>query len=227
MSTEQIVVTREHYLNVAFGWKSWLLTTDHKRIGLLFLISITFFFFLGGAFATLIRLELMTPQGDLFQAETYNKLFSMHGIVMVFFFLIPSIPAVLGNFLIPLMIGARDLAFPRLNLLSWYLFVIGGVFTLCAIVAGGVDTGWTFYTPYSSLFSNTQVVADDRRHLHRGLFVDSYGTELHRYDSQDARAGNDLVPAAAVHLVALCDGDHQVLGTPGCRDHTRAGGART
>src|SRR5262245_18775459 len=158
MSTEQIVVTREHYLNVAFGLKSWLLTTDHKRVGLLFLISITFFFFLGGAFATLIRLELMTPQGDLFQAETYNKLFSMHGIVMVFFFLIPSIPSVLGNFLIPLMIGARDVAFPRLNILSWYLFVIGGLLTLCAIVAGGVDTGWTFYTPYSSLFSNGQVV---------------------------------------------------------------------
>src|SRR5205823_5252029 len=110
---------------------SWLLTTDHKRVGLLFLISITFFFFLGGAFATLIRLELMTPPGDLFQAETYNKLFSMHGIVMIFFFLIPSIPSVLGNFLIPLMIGARDVAFPRLNLLSWYLFVIGGLLTLC------------------------------------------------------------------------------------------------
>ena len=158
MSTEQMVVTREHYLNCAFGWKSWLLTTDHKRVGLLFLISITFFFFLGGTFATLIRLELMTPQGDLFQAETYNKLFSMHGIVMIFFFLIPSIPSVLGNFLIPLMIGARDVAFPRLNLLSWYLFMIGGLLTLCAIVAGGVDTGWTFYTPYSSLFSNGQVV---------------------------------------------------------------------
>jgi cytochrome c oxidase subunit I len=158
MSTAQVVVTREHYLNVAFGWKSWLLTTDHKRVGLLFLMSITLFFFLGGAFATLIRLELMTPAGDLFQAETYNKLFSMHGIVMIFLFLIPSVPSVLGNFLIPLMIGARDLAFPRINLLSWYLFAIGGILTLCAIVAGGVDTGWTFYTPYSSLFSNTHVV---------------------------------------------------------------------
>src|SRR5262250_3389878 len=117
---------REHYLNASYGLKSWLLTKDHKRIALLFLASITLFFFLGGAFATLIRLELMTPQGDLFQAQTYNKLFSMHGIVMVFFFLIPSIPAVLGNFLVPLMIGARDLAFPRINLLSWYLFIIGG-----------------------------------------------------------------------------------------------------
>ena len=158
MSTHAPVYTREHYLNSSFGWKSWLFTRDHKRIALLFLATITFFFFLGGAFATLIRLELMTPQGDLFQAQTYNKLFSMHGIVMIFFFLLPSIPAVLGNFLVPLMIGARDLAFPRLNLLSWYLLAIGGIFTLWAIVAGGVDTGWTFYTPYSSLFSNTNVV---------------------------------------------------------------------
>src|ERR1051326_6028914 len=158
MSTPAAVFTREHYLNASFGWKSWLFTRDHKRIALLFLMTITFFFFLGGAFATLIRLELMTPQGDLFQAQTYNKLFSTHGIVMVFLFLLPSIPSVLGNFLVPIMIGARDLAFPKLNLLSWYLLVIGCGFTLWAIVAGGVDTGWTFYTPYSSLFSNTQVV---------------------------------------------------------------------
>jgi cytochrome c oxidase subunit 1 len=158
VSTHAAILTREHYLNASLGWKSWLFTRDHKRIALLFLLTITFFFFLGGAFATLIRLELMTPQGDLFQAQTYNKLFSMHGIVMVFLFLLPSIPSVLGNFLVPIMIGARDLAFPRLNLLSWYLLVIGGVLTLWAIVAGGVDTGWTFYTPYSSLFSNTNVV---------------------------------------------------------------------
>jgi cytochrome c oxidase subunit 1 len=157
MSTYVPSYTREDYLNASYGWKSWLFTRDHKRIALLFLITITFFFFLGGAFATMVRLELMTPQGDLFQAQTYNKLFSMHGIVMVFLFLIPSIPSVLGNFFVPIMIGARDLAFPRLNLLSWYLLVIGGVFILWAIVAGGVDTGWTFYTPYSSLFSNTNV----------------------------------------------------------------------
>src|SRR5947209_15822827 len=115
---------RTHYLNISYGVKSWLFTTDHKRIGLLYLVSITFFFFIGGFFATLIRLELLTPKGDLVSAETYNKLFSMHGIIMVFFFLIPSIPAVLGNFLVPMMIGARDLAFPRLNLASWYLFIL-------------------------------------------------------------------------------------------------------
>src|SRR5574342_708604 len=151
-------VPRVHYLNVDYGLRSWLLTTDHKRIALLYLVSITLFFFLGGAFAVLLRLELMTPQGDLFQAETYNKLFSMHGIVMIFFFLIPSIPAVLGNFLIPMMIGARDVAFPRLNLASWYIFILGGLFTLTAALAGGVDTGWTFYTPYSSIYSNSNVV---------------------------------------------------------------------
>jgi len=148
---------RLHYLNVSYGLKSWLFTTDHKRIAWLYLISVTFFFFVGGFFATLLRLELLTPQGDLVQAETYNKLFTMHGVTMIFFFLIPAIPAVLGNFLIPLMIGARDLAFPRINLASWYLYIIGGLFTLTAAAAGGVDTGWTFYTPYSSIYSNSQV----------------------------------------------------------------------
>ena len=149
---------RSSYLNAGYGVKSWLLTRDHKRIALLYMISITFFFFLGGLFALLIRLELLTPEGDLVQAETYNKLFTMHGIVMVFFFLIPSIPAVLGNFFIPLMIGAKDLAFPRLNLLSWYVYVVGGLFTLWAVVHGGVDTGWTFYTPYSTASSSTHVI---------------------------------------------------------------------
>ncbi len=152
------VEAHTHYLNVSYGVRSWLLTTDHKRIGLLYLATITLFFVLGGAFAVLIRLELMTPQGDLVQAETYNKLFTMHGLIMIFFFLIPSIPAVLGNFLVPMMVGARDLAFPRLNLLSWYVFTLGGLFTLTAVVTGGVDTGWTFYTPYSSTYSNTNVI---------------------------------------------------------------------
>jgi cytochrome c oxidase subunit I len=155
--SEAKVERRPHYLNVNYGLKSWLLTTDHKRIAWLYLLSVTFFFFVGGLFAILVRVELLTPQGDLVQAETYNKLFTMHGVTMIFFFLIPSIPAVLGNFLIPLMIGARDLAFPRLNLASWYVYALGGLFTLIAAVAGGVDTGWTFYTPYSSIYSNTHV----------------------------------------------------------------------
>src|SRR5687768_17316845 len=111
-----------NYLNNGHGLKSWLLTKDHKRIGLLYLASITAFFFLGGLFAFLIRLELLTPSGDLLTAENYNKMFTMHGAVMVFFFLIPSIPAVLGNFFLPIMLGCKDLAFPRINLLSWYIF---------------------------------------------------------------------------------------------------------
>jgi cytochrome c oxidase subunit 1 len=152
------VAERTNYLNQEYGVRSWLLTTDHKRIALLYLASITFFFFIGGFFALLIRLELLTPAGDLVQADTYNKLFSMHGQVMIFFFLIPSIPAVLGNFLVPLMIGAKDLAFPRINLLSWYLYIIAGVIYIHCMLTGGVDTGWTFYTPFSTAFSNTKVI---------------------------------------------------------------------
>src|ERR1700742_4401312 len=151
-------VERENYLNKEYGVWSWLLTTDHKRIALLYLISITFFFFIGGFFALLIRLELLTPAGDLVQADTYNKLFTMHGQVMVFFFLIPSIPAVLGNFLVPMMIGAKDLAFPKINLLSWYLYIIAGGIMLHCMLTGGVDTGWTFYTPFSTAFSNSKVI---------------------------------------------------------------------
>jgi cytochrome c oxidase subunit 1 len=153
-----VTAERENYLNTSYGFRSWLLTTDHKRIALLYLISITFLFFIGGFFALLIRLELLTPQGDLVQADTYNKLFSMHGQVMIFFFLIPAVPAVLGNFLVPMMIGAKDLAFPRINLLSWYLFIIGGGLMLYTILTGGVDTGWTFYVPLSTAFLGTHVV---------------------------------------------------------------------
>ena len=159
LKTEDHLVEPGHlnYINNGYGLKSWLLTIDHKRIALLYLISITAFFFLGGFFALLIRLELLTPPGDLLEADMYNRMFTMHGIVMIFFFLIPSIPAVLGNFLIPMMIGARDLAFPRLNLLSWYIFMGGGLFTMTAVAFGGVDTGWTFYTPFSSTYSNSNV----------------------------------------------------------------------
>ena len=148
----------QHYLNNGSGLGSWLLTTDHKRIAILYLIAISAFFFLGGLMAVGIRLELATPAGDFVTADSYNKLFTLHGVIMVFLFLLPSIPATLGNFLIPPMIGARDLAFPRLNLLSWYLFIAGGLFTIYAVVSGGVDTGWTFYTPYSTAASNTNVI---------------------------------------------------------------------
>ncbi len=158
MASTAIPVEREHYLNTDYGIRSWLFTTDHKRIALLYLVTITVFFFIGGFFALLIRLELLTPAGDLVLADTYNKLFTMHGQVMIFFFLIPSIPAVLGNFLVPMMVGAKDLAFPRINLLSWYLLVAAGIVMLHTIITGGVDSGWTFYTPFSTAFSNTKVI---------------------------------------------------------------------
>src|SRR3984885_6873151 len=126
-----------NYLNVAHGWKSWLLTTDHKRIALLYLFSITLMFITGGTFAMLVRIHLTEPQG-LFAPETYNRLFTMHGVIMVFFFLVPSIPATLGNFFLPIMIGAKDLAFPRVNLLSWYLYIGGAAFAIFAVARGGV-----------------------------------------------------------------------------------------
>ena len=154
----QTVETRIHYLNADYGIKSWLLTTDHKRIALLYLMTVTLFFAVGGLLAVLIRLELLTPPGDLVSSDTYNRIFTMHGIVMVFFFLIPSVPAVLGNFLVPMMIGAKDLAFPRLNLASWYMLLVGGAITLYSLATGGIDTGWTFYAPLSTTFSNTHVI---------------------------------------------------------------------
>src|SRR3954453_19086936 len=163
----------KNYLTEGRTLKSWLLTTDHKRIGILYLYSIIIFFAIAAVAAALIRAELITPQGDLVTSETYNKLFTVHGVLMVWFFLIPSIPAVLGNFVIPMMIGARDVAFPKLNLLSWYLFNIGGLLALYSIIFGGVDTGWTFYTPYSSAFSNSHVVS-----MAAGIFVAGFGSIL-------------------------------------------------
>jgi len=148
---------RSTYLNVSHTLWSWLSTGDHKRIAMLYLISVTIFFFIGSMFAGLIRFELISPNGVILESETYNKLFTEHGIIMIFGFLVTATPAVLGNFALPIMVGARDLAFPRLNLLSWYLFIGGGSLVVTGILTGGVDTGWTFYTPYSSMYSNTQV----------------------------------------------------------------------
>ena len=164
---------RTTYLNAGYGWKSWLLTKDHKRIGLLYLVTISVFFAIGGAAATLVRLELVSPMSDLVSLDTYNRLFSIHGIVMIWFFLIPSIPTTLGNFLIPMMVGAKDLAFPKLNLASWYIFTLGGVFTLAAIIGGGIDTGWTFYTPYSTSFAQTRVIL-----VVLGIFVMGFSSIL-------------------------------------------------
>jgi cytochrome c oxidase subunit 1 len=162
-----------NYLHDGYGWKSWLLTRDHKRIGLLYLAAVTFFFIIGGAFAVGIRLELATPAGDMVSDDTYNKLFTMHGVMMVFFFLIPAVPATLGNFLLPLMLGAKDLAFPKLNLTSWYIYMIGSFFTLYAIIAGGLDTGWTFYTPFSTVASTSAVLPAGV-----GIFINGFSSIL-------------------------------------------------
>ena len=165
--------SRVNYLNATYGIKSWLLTVDHKRIALLYLVSLTFMFFVGGAAAVLMRLNLIEPQGALVEPETYNKLFSAHGIIMLFFFLVPSIPTILGNFLVPLMIGARDVAFPKLNLMSWYLYIVGSSCMLYAVLSGGVDTGWTFYTPYSSTYAHTHVIL-----AAVGVFINGFASIL-------------------------------------------------
>ena len=144
----------DNYLTDEKTLRSWLLTTDHKRIALLYFASITAFFFLGGAAAAAIRINLMSPTGLIASHELYNRLFTMHGVVMVWFFLVPAIPVTVGNFVTPLMLGARDLAFPRVNLASWYMFMTGGVLALIGLAAGGVDTGWTFYTPLSTGYAH-------------------------------------------------------------------------
>src|SRR6187401_3162687 len=165
--------TQDSYLGAPYGLAAWLLTKDHKRIAMLYLISITIFFAVGGMFAAGIRMELLTPKGDLWTPDMYNKLFTLHGVVMIFFFLIPSIPATMGNFLLPIMIGAKDLAFPRINLLSWYIYVLGGFFTIVAALLGGVDTGWTFYAPYSTAAANSHVMT-----AALGIFITGFSSIL-------------------------------------------------
>jgi cytochrome c oxidase subunit 1 len=146
------------YLEEPRGWSSWLLTTDHKRIALMYMVTVTLMFFVGGIAITLARINLIDPKGSIVSANFYNKLFTAHGVIMVWFFLVPVIPTTLGNFILPLMIGAKDLAFPRLNLMSYYVFLVGAAFAMFAILVGGVDTGWTFYTPFSTKSSYTYVI---------------------------------------------------------------------
>jgi cytochrome c oxidase subunit 1 len=139
-----------NYLNADRGVKSWLLTLDHKRIAVMYLVSVLVMFLVGGIFAMAIRLELLTPEPTIMGANTYNRMFTLHGVVMIFLFMIPAIPGVFGNFCMPLMLGAKDVAFPKLNLLSLYLYWTGAILAISAMVFGGVDTGWTFYAPYST-----------------------------------------------------------------------------
>ncbi len=164
---------KPNYLTNGSTLKSWLLTKDHKRIALMYLVSVSVFFLAGGLYAATIRLELLTPASDLVETATYNKVFTQHGILMIFFFLIPSIPAILGNFLLPLMIGAKDLALPRINLLSLYIYWIAGVLVIVALMQGGVDTGWTFYAPYSTTFSNSYVML-----VGLGIFINGFSSIL-------------------------------------------------
>ena len=165
------------------------MTKDHKRIALLYLVPITMMFFLGGLAISINRLHLVTPEGALVDADTYNKLFTIHGVIMVFFFLVPVIPTVLGNFFLPMMIGAKDLAFPRLNLLSWYLYMAGAAWTVVAVLAGGVDTGWTFYTPYSSASSHYNVTLTLIGVVIAGFSSLADRVELHRHGSLAPRPG--------------------------------------
>src|ERR1700692_4541911 len=136
-----------NYLKATHGLKSWLPTIDPKRIGLMYLTMVSLAFLVGGVFALLVRLELFTRGKTIVDGETYNRFFTLHGAVMVFLFIIPSVPAALGNFFLPIMIGAKDVAFPRINMLSFYIYLVGVAIILTSIVMGSVDTGWTFYTP--------------------------------------------------------------------------------
>ncbi|MCC6160538.1 MAG: cbb3-type cytochrome c oxidase subunit I [Deltaproteobacteria bacterium] len=149
----------DNYLTSHKGFLSWAFTLDHKRIGLMYLGSILFFFMIGGLLALGVRLELLTPKGDVFTDNTYNKVFTLHGAVMVFLFIVPSIPASFGNFFLPLMLGAKDVAFPRLNLLSFHIYFWGALILVYSIITGSIDTGWTFYTPYSTQSSSSVISA--------------------------------------------------------------------
>lgn len=154
-----------NYLTYPKGIKSWLFTLDHKRIGLMYLIAVMFFFAIGGLIAVVMRTELLSPDEIMMGADVYNRMFTLHGAIMIFLFIIPSIPAALGNFVLPLMIGAKDVAFPKLNLASWYVYLLGALVAVWSILLGGVDTGWTFYTPYSTT-THTAVIA-----LTTGAFI--------------------------------------------------------
>ena len=157
-TTSDATAPEESYLKGG-GVLSWILTKDHKRIGIMYLVSILLFFMVGGLLAMAIRLELFTPAGDLMSSDAFNKTFTLHGAIMIFLFIIPSVPASMGNFVLPLMLGAKDVAFPRMNLASYHIYVAGAVVLLYSIIAGTMDTGWTFYTPYSTQSSSAVIPA--------------------------------------------------------------------
>jgi cytochrome c oxidase subunit 1 len=167
LTNEDIHRHEDNYLTHSHGFKSWALTLDHKRIGVMYLVAVLTFFLLGGIMAMLIRTQLLVPNGAIWTGataaarqaayKTYNQVFTLHGVIMIFLVLIPGIPSALGNFILPVMLGAKDVAFPRINLASFYLYVLGACLALCSIIMGAVDTGWTFYVPYSAT-TDTYVV---------------------------------------------------------------------
>ena len=164
---------RVNYLNNAYGAFSWLFTVDHKRIGIMYLVTASVFFLFGGLAVSLVRLNLISPTGAILELDQYNKAFTAHGTIMLFLFLIPVIPGVLGNFLVPMMVGAKDMAFPKLNLLSYYVWVGGASFFIWQLAVGGLDTGWTLYPPYSSKYSHTNVL-----YAGLGIFITGFSSIL-------------------------------------------------
>ena len=149
MSHPTTVAHGDNYINHSKGMKSWLFTLDHKRIGIMYLFTIIAMFLMGGIFALLVRLELLNPGAKLFSPDQYNRFFTYHGAIMVFMVVIPLIPAAIGNFILPMQLGAKDVAFPRWNLVSFYIYIFGATLAASTLFLKGVDTGWTFYAPYS------------------------------------------------------------------------------
>ena len=211
----------------AMDSKSWLLTKDHKRIAILYFFTITVFFIIGGIFAALIRVQLLTPNSEFMAPDIYNKLFTMHGVIMVFFFLIPSIPATFGNFFLPIMIGARDLAFPRINLLSWYLLISGGVLRSFRHVRR--RRRYRLDLLHALQHHVFEHLGDRHRprHLHRRLLLHPHRPELHRHRPPHARPRYDLVPHAAVRLGQLRHRPDPGPRHPCGRHHARPGLLRT
>jgi cytochrome c oxidase subunit 1 len=162
-ATADVVAPRssssDNYLTHDKGVLSWIFTLDHKRIGVMYLCSVLAAFALGGFFALLVRTELLTPGHTIIDHDTYNQMFTLHGAIMVFLVIIPGIPAALGNIIMPLQLGAKDVAFPRMNLASYHLWIVGALFMLTSLAINAVDTGWTFYTPYSTTTSTAVVPA--------------------------------------------------------------------
>ena len=215
-----------NFLTKENGLLSWLLTGDHKRIATLYLISITFFFFIGGSLAGLIRLELLTPQTSLMAADTYNKVFTMHGVIMVFLFLVPSVPATIGNFVIPMMVGAKDLALPKINLLSWYLYIIAGFMVIYTMAAGGVDTGWTFTSPLSTHYLNTHVISTGLAIFVAGFSSIFTGLNFIVTIHKMRAPGMTWFRSASLRLVELCGQHSDGAGNAGAGHHAGAGCAR-